>query len=77
MGQTAVSDKQSSSVTLNELANKARKNYCNFEFQRRSHTMTETDLNLTFLQEICIVGQNTLIHCSQITIARVDVNIFV
>ena len=34
-------------------------------------------VNITFLQEICIVGQNTLIHCSQITIAHVDVNIFV
>ena len=25
---------------------------------------------------VCIVEQNTLIHCSQITVARVDVNIF-
>ena len=41
----AVSDNQSSSVTLNELAKKARKIYCNFEFQRRSHTMTEINLN--------------------------------
>ena len=45
VGQTAVSDNQSSSVTLNELAKKARKIYCNFEFQRRSHTMTEIHLN--------------------------------
>ena len=45
MGQTAVSDNQSSSVTLNELAKKNRKIYCNFEFQRRSHTMTEMNLN--------------------------------
>ena len=45
MGQTAVSDNQSSSVTLNELAKKARKIYYNFEFQRRSHTMTEINLN--------------------------------
>ena len=44
-GQTAVSDNQSSSVTLNELAKKARKIYCNFEFQQRSHTMTEINLN--------------------------------
>ena len=36
MGQTAVSDNQSSSVTLNELEKEARKIYCNFEFQRRS-----------------------------------------
>ena len=45
MGQTAVSDNQSSSVTLNELAKKARKIYCNFEFQRISHTMTEINVN--------------------------------
>ena len=45
MGQTAVSDNQASSVTLNQLVNKARKIYCNFEFQRRSHTMTEINLN--------------------------------
>ena len=45
IGQTAVSDNQSSSVTLNELANKARKINCNFEFQRRSHTMTDINLN--------------------------------
>ena len=45
VGKTAVSDNQSSSVTLNELAKKARKVYCYFEFQRRSHTMTEIYLN--------------------------------
>ena len=45
VGQTAVSDNQSYSVTLNELANKARKIYFNFEFQRISHTMTEINLN--------------------------------
>ena len=37
-------DNQSSSVTLNEVAMKARKTNCNFEFQRRSHTMTEINL---------------------------------
>ena len=42
VGQTAVSDNQSSSVTLNELAKKARKIYCNFEFQRRSHTRNKS-----------------------------------
>ena len=47
VGQTAVSDNQSSSVTLNELANKARKLYCNFEFQQRSHTMTEINQKRT------------------------------
>ena len=45
VGQTAVLDNQSSSVTLNELAKKARKIYFNLEFQRRSHTMTEINLN--------------------------------
>ena len=45
VGQTAVSDNQSSSVTLNKLAKEARKTYCNFEFQERSHTMT--DINPT------------------------------
>ena len=45
--QTAVSDNRSSSVTLNEMAKKARKIYCNFEFQPRSHTVTEINLNRT------------------------------
>ena len=45
VGQTALSDNQSSSVTLNELAKKARRIYCNFEFHRRSHSMTEMNLN--------------------------------
>ena len=43
-GQTAVSDNQSSSVTLNELAKKARKIYCNFERSsdggNRSHNVS-------------------------------------
>ena len=37
----SVSDNQSFSVTLNELAMKARKSYCSFKFQQRSHTMTD------------------------------------
>ena len=41
----SVSDNQSSSVTLNELATKARKKYCNFEFQQGSHTLTGINLN--------------------------------
>ena len=45
VGQTAVSDNQSSSVTLNELAKKDKIIYCNFEFQRRSHSMTEMNPN--------------------------------
>ena len=41
----SVSDNQSSSVTLNELAEKAIIIYCNFEFQQRRHTMTDINLN--------------------------------
>ena len=41
----SVSDNQSSSVTLNKLAEKAIIIYCNFEFQQRSHTMTDINLN--------------------------------
>ena len=37
----SISDNRSSSVTLNKLAMKARKSYCNFKFKQRSHTMTE------------------------------------
>ena len=37
----SVSDNQSYSVTLNELAMKAKITYCYFEFQQRSHTMTD------------------------------------
>ena len=40
----SVSDNQSSSVTLNELAMKARK-YCNFEVQQGSNTLTDINLN--------------------------------
>ena len=41
----SVSDNQSSSVTLNELAMKARKSYCNFKLQQRSHTITDIKPN--------------------------------
>ena len=41
----SVSDYQFSSVTLNELAEKARIIYCNFEFQQGSQTMTNINLN--------------------------------
>ena len=34
-------------------------------------------VNITFLPEICIVGQNTFIRYSWITVAHVDVNTFV
>ena len=41
----SISDNQSSSVTLNEQAMKARIIYCIFEFQQTSHTMTASNLN--------------------------------
>ena len=41
----SVSDNQSSSVTLNKLAMKARKSYCNFKFKQRSNTMTDIKPN--------------------------------
>ena len=37
----SVSDNQSYSVAQNELTMKARKPYCNFKLQQRSHTMTD------------------------------------
>ena len=42
----SVSDNQSSQVTLNELAMKARKSYCNFKFQQRSHTISDISPNI-------------------------------
>ena len=44
VGQTAVSDNQSSSVTLNELAKKARKIYCISNFSEEVIQMTEINL---------------------------------
>ena len=41
----SVSDNQSSSVTLNELAMKASESYSNFKFQQRSHTLTHIHKN--------------------------------
>ena len=41
----SVSDNQSSSVTLNKLAMKARKSYYNFKFKQRSNTMTDIKPN--------------------------------
>ena len=41
----SISDSQSSSVTLNELAIKARRSFCNFKLQPRSHTMTDINQN--------------------------------
>ena len=51
----SVSDNQSSSVTLNELAMKAKKK-CNFELQQGSHTLT--DINLNGVQIIKTVQNN-------------------
>ena len=41
----SVLDTKSSSVTLNELAMKVRKSYCNIKLQHRSHTMTDINTN--------------------------------
>ena len=41
----SVSDNRTSSVTLNELVEKAIIIYCHFEFQLKSHTMTDVNLN--------------------------------
>ena len=41
----SVTDNQSFSVTLNKLAMTARKLYCNFNLQQRSHTMTVINPN--------------------------------
>ena len=41
----SVSDNQSSSVTLNKLAMKARKSYFSFKFKQRSHKMTDIKPN--------------------------------
>ena len=41
----SVSDNQSSSVTLNKLAMKARKLYSNFKLQQKIHTMTVINPN--------------------------------
>ena len=67
VGQTAVSDNQSSSVTLNELANKARKIYCNFDFQGRSHTMTEINLNRAQLTKLFRIYESKPIMYSDIS----------
>ena len=48
--ERSVFDNQSSLVTLNKLAMKARKSYCNFKFKQRSDTMT--DINPTEVQII-------------------------
>ena len=41
----SVSDNQSSSVTMNETAMKAKLTYSNFEFQQRSNTKTNINSN--------------------------------
>ena len=48
----SVSDTQSSSVTLNELAEIAVIIFCNFEFQQTSHTMTDINLNVAQITKI-------------------------
>ena len=41
----SVSDNQSSTVTLTELAMKAIKSHCNFKLKQSSHTMTDISPN--------------------------------
>ena len=41
----SISDNQFSSVTLNEMAMKTRKKYCNFEFQQGRNTLTDINRN--------------------------------
>ena len=41
----SVSDNQSSSATLNELAMKGRKSYCNFKLQQKIDTITDINPN--------------------------------
>ena len=41
----SILDNQSSSVTLNKLAMKARKSYYNFKNKQRSHTLTDINPN--------------------------------
>ena len=41
----SVSDNQSSSAILNELAMKDRKSYCNFMLQQKSNTITDINPN--------------------------------
>ena len=41
----SVSDNQTFLVTIKELAMQARKSYCYFKLQQRSHTMTDINPN--------------------------------
>ena len=62
-------DNQSHSVTLNDLAMKAGKSYCNFKFQQRSHTIT--DINKKIVQINASFGRillyDLLIACRKMT----------
>ena len=49
----SVSDNQSSSVTLNKLALKARKSYCYFKFKHGSHAMTDINQNEVLIFFTC------------------------
>ena len=72
----SVLDNQSSSVTLNELAMKARKSYCNFKLQQRSHTMT--DINPNEIQMIEEYKNYTILkRCSKQTRACIQNRILV
>ena len=58
----SVSDNQSSSVTLNKPADKARKSYCNSEFQQYCHTMTDINPNWYWFQMIKQVENKSIMH---------------
>ena len=51
----SVPDNRSSSVTLNELAMKARESYCNLKLQQISHTMTDIYSNRVKISTIWTV----------------------
>ena len=59
----SVSDNQSSSVILNELAEKAIIIYCYFEFKPRSHTMTVINLNGAQITKTVLEYMNLNIYC--------------
>ena len=57
----SVLDNQSSSVTLNELAEKAKIIYCNFEFQKRSYIMTDKiKMGLKYLNLFRVYGSTPI-----------------
>ena len=54
----SVMDNQSSSLTLNELAMKAGKSYCNLKLQQISNTMTDINSNFGLNYLNCLEYMN-------------------